>query len=446
MANCDGDVCKFTTKVNLYAGETGYYTFEECGDTLNPTIGLEIGKTYVFDQSDVSNYYHPLGLAYFADGAHDDVDELEPGIAPPGSDSACADFMSCSAPMYFQAGEYLGTYSNDAMFANVTEGEDDFGLDHYEPQFFYPLPEWTSLGPFSVSLKFDDKDFGQDIFYFCHVSNLGHNVVYSNIRTPGFGHTNQSTYIYIPRDYLLTYNLTFLDSSHAMHPRHHKQIHQFMTGRIKLLKDGEPVQPDANLPAIPYQYDEPGQYDKFCGTHGLGDFQLPHDQCPEKFVCGVPEGNPELSRFASCIDSMDCHMVQGMTTGVKANSATALFLHQMIPHHQNAVNMAKALLKTGTLDCANMEDETDDCTLEVILREIINNQNKQIQDMRGLLESNGWPETDDCKVDILGSVSKNGDYGVSVAAPENSGTSASTKPFLTSATLLFVGAMGFTVI
>ena len=241
---------------------------------------------------------------------------------------------------------------------------------------------------------------------------------------------------------ICSHNLTFRDT---IHPHHFKQIHQFMTGRIKLLKDGEPVQPDANLPAIPYEYDQSGKFDEMCGTHGLDAFQLPHDECPEKFVCDVPSDNAELALFASCIDSMDCHMVHGMTTGVSANSATALFLHQMIPHHQNAVNMAKALLKHGHLDCANMEDETDDCTLEVILREIINNQNKQIQDMRGLLESHGWPETDDCKVDILGSVSKNGDYGVSVAAPENSGTSASTKPFLASATLLFVGALGSTV-
>lgn len=33
--------------------------FEECGDTVNPTIGLEIGQTYTFLQTDRSNYYHP---------------------------------------------------------------------------------------------------------------------------------------------------------------------------------------------------------------------------------------------------------------------------------------------------------------------------------------------------------------------------------------------------
>ena len=32
------------------------------------------------------------------------------------------------------------------------------------------------------------------------------------------------------------------------------------------------------------------------------------------------------------------------------------FIHQMIPHHQNAVNMAKALLKTNTLDSTDEDD------------------------------------------------------------------------------------------
>jgi hypothetical protein len=38
--------------------------------------------SYFSNQSqDITNYYHPLGLAYYPDGAHDDVDELEPGVS-----------------------------------------------------------------------------------------------------------------------------------------------------------------------------------------------------------------------------------------------------------------------------------------------------------------------------------------------------------------------------
>ena len=48
----------------------GYITFEECGDMINPTLGLELGTTYIFDQSDISNFSHPLGFSYFPDGGH----------------------------------------------------------------------------------------------------------------------------------------------------------------------------------------------------------------------------------------------------------------------------------------------------------------------------------------------------------------------------------------
>lgn len=45
------------------------------------------------------------------------------------------------------------------------------------------------------------------------------------------------------------------------------------------------------------------------------------------------------------IDSTNCTW-SGMTTSVKeSESEVALFLHQMIPHHQNAVNMAKGKLE-----------------------------------------------------------------------------------------------------
>ena len=60
-ANCAADkvtgkeVRKFTTKVNLYAGELGYYQFEECGDATNTVISLEVGKTFEFVQKDPSS-------------------------------------------------------------------------------------------------------------------------------------------------------------------------------------------------------------------------------------------------------------------------------------------------------------------------------------------------------------------------------------------------------
>ena len=141
-----------------------------------------------------------------------------------------------------------------------------------------------------------------------------------------------------------------------------------MTGRIKLLKNGVPVNA-TDAPPIEYEYDVPGEFDKKCGTFGLDEFQLPNAECPDKFVCLDDSLNdPALVNFAECIEAMDCAMVAGMTTKYSAASPVALFIHQMIPHHQNAVNMAKVLLNQNVLKCDDITNEEDaDCILEVRL-------------------------------------------------------------------------------
>ena len=133
----------------------GYFTFEECGDMTNPTLGLELGETYLFVQRDRSNWFHPMGFSYFPDGAHADKDELEPTITQTGSN--CAETFSCPTPRYFKNGVFLGEV-----------GTENFGLDNYEPDFFLS-PDWYA-GFYSVELTFDDEDYKKDFFYFCHVS------------------------------------------------------------------------------------------------------------------------------------------------------------------------------------------------------------------------------------------------------------------------------------
>ena len=81
-------------------------------------------------------------------------------------------------------------------------------------------------------------------------------------------------------------------------------IHQFMTGRIKLLRDGEPIQKDVNLPEIGYEYNKPAEHDQICGTYGAHEFQLPHNECPTEFVCDVPADNQGLVQFSQCIVSV----------------------------------------------------------------------------------------------------------------------------------------------
>ena len=54
--------------------------------------------------------------------------------------------------------------------------------------------------------------------------------------------------------------------------------------------------------------------------------------------------------------ALDCHMNYNMKSILANSDPIVTFIHQMIPHHQNAVNMAKALLKTNTLDSTDEDD------------------------------------------------------------------------------------------
>lgn len=351
LADCSSGVCTFTFTYNHYASELGYYTVEECNkggeEIVMPTLGIQKGVTYHFVQSNLHNWYHPLGFAYYPDGEHDDQIELEPGQQPPTSSSDCEESMTCPAPMYFLNGNYLGSYSNNADLVPVTTGEEDFGLDNYEPDFFIPVETWYENGDYSVYLKYDDMEMSQDIFYFCH-------------------------------------------------------IHQYVSGRIKFVDDaGKPLYPE-NTPDMPYEYESPSSYDKTCGTYGLSEFQLPHEECAPKYVCDRPLENPILHKYGGCIDSMNCAMQVGMSTYAAEEDPIALFNHMMIPHHQNAVNMAKSLYKTGEIDCADEDiaEETDDCTMYRIIMDIMNGQNKQIQLMQDVLEDKGYELIANCDVKI----------------------------------------------
>jgi uncharacterized protein (DUF305 family) len=198
----------------------------------------------------------------------------------------------------------------------------------------------------------------------------------------------------MPRAFVLTIFSLFFVTTNCL------QIHKYMAGRIKLLKGGLPINED-DVPAFEVSYVPPGPFDQQCGTYGLDAFQLPNPVCPDRFVCGAEEQDEELQAFADCIDAMDCHMLSGMTTGVKASNEAALFIHQMIPHHQNAVNMAKALLKSGKVVCDDLTNEdSQDCILERILREIVNGQNHQIQLMNAYLEAKEYLATDNCVVEV----------------------------------------------
>jgi hypothetical protein len=117
-------------------------------------------------------------------------------------------------------------------------------------------------------------------------------------------------------------------------------IHRYFGGRIKLLRGGALVHPE-ELPVLSRVPPPPSSYDLECGTYGLvsapvddpetwphsmeGEYTTPHAECPHTFVC-----EEEKSKFATCLDAINCHMFNGMTTN-ENNGEKALFLHHMIP-------------------------------------------------------------------------------------------------------------------
>lgn len=319
--------CIFTAELDYYASETGYFKFQECGDVHQPTLEMEQGVTYKFVQNDDTNWMHPLGFAYYPDGAHSEVDELEPGISQ-STGSSCASDNTCQAPRYFINGQFSGTtYDNTA---NPAVGGEDFGLDVFEPTFLKGRDEWKEIRDagtgYEVQLTITDMAFNADVFYFCHV-------------------------------------------------------HTKMSGRIVIVNaEGQPVNPNPNTPSLGYDYHVPSEFDKQCGTYDTGEYTKESGKCPGGNFMFCDDMETKDTTFSKCMYALDCHMQHGMRTKLSPDPVAA-FMHQMIPHHQNAVNMAKLLLKTG-LD-ASKDPEGD---VELMLHEIINGQNKQITMMRGWLE------------------------------------------------------------
>ena len=67
-----------------------------------------------------------------------------------------------------------------------------------------------------------------------------------------------------------------------------------------------------------------------------------------------------------------------------AQDELALFMHQMIPHHANAVNMAKYLVKEGDARRAS-DPHYLSRELKDMLYNIVNSQNYQIHQMEAYL-------------------------------------------------------------
>jgi len=289
-------------ELNEFASETGLYTVTgKSGavcDGVSPKLHLNKGQTYAFHQTHISNWYHPVGFAYEPGGAHFDLPEVE--------------------------GEGLQYYVNDVA---VTDDESGFGLDGYEPLFFYPQEAWSNY-TFKVDLTVPDVT---SFYYFCHI----HSTMSAMIEVKGA--TNNAT-----------------------SPTKHDQYF---------------IAP----PTISAR-------DEMCGTVGLETFMdtetFTHKTCDGKsFLCGDMKAGSE--NFNECLERIDCKMHHDMAVHTD-NDPVATFMRQMIPHHANAVSMAKVLKKAETMAGRELTDEVAE-----LVRSIINVQNHQIQTMQGILDGLG---------------------------------------------------------
>ena len=129
--NVDCDLSSSTNielKWHPYASEWGLYSVKGDAGTANeiecegasPKLHLNQGQKYTFVQNDVSNWYHPVGFSYEPGGAHNDCRIDNSGECPELD------------------GSHL-QYKVDGK--NAEDG--DFGLDAYEPLFFFPQEEWV---------------------------------------------------------------------------------------------------------------------------------------------------------------------------------------------------------------------------------------------------------------------------------------------------------------
>jgi len=319
----------------------GYFRFAECGAVDSPTLGVYPNVVTTFYQHDSSNWYHPLGFAYLPDGLHksngNDERELDAGVTKTGSD--CALKNTCMAPMYFLnatatgVDTYLGgNYTNmpELVKANKDGDDNDFGLDgigKYEESFSQTsLDHWTAMGHWSAKLKWTDTAYTKDLFYFCH-------------------------------------------------------IHDNMSGRIKLLKaDGSnDVVQYADDPPLGYKYESVSAWDASCGTNHLDHFAHNPMCAVTNYLCqqGVDTtdndnedksrrlsieverrlaANTKSRKFDECLAAMDCAMHHDMKRYSHPTNPAATFVYQMIPHHINAINMAKSLLSLNYLECDEAEE------------------------------------------------------------------------------------------
>jgi len=339
-APCTPATTTLAMKWNAYASEWGAYEITGCNG-VNPKLQLTAGTTYTFDQSDATNWYHPVGFAYIAGGAHTQC--------PAGSGAECPEVGGVSEASGSTSGASTLQYYVDNVA--VTSDESGFGLDAYEPEFFNSQGWWGErTNPYQVTLAIPADASYTRLYYFCHI----HGGMSAEIEITGSTATTT----------------TVIDAGSLPSGMTEADAIAVYTGIVT-----------ADQATI-------ATFDETCGTHNSASFATNAMCASKNFLCGDGATTP----FADCLKAIDCQMHHDMAISVPSTTTSrfATFARQMIPHHQNAVAMAKILTKLGAASdypAAGTEDQ-DQAWAEGLAREIINVQNFQIQSMQGWLETN----------------------------------------------------------
>jgi uncharacterized protein (DUF305 family) len=238
--------------------------------------------------------------------------------------------------------------------AAVTTDASGFGLDAYEPLFFNSQDYWgaqNTLHAYQATLTIPANATYTRVYYFCHV----HAGMSAEIEIVGSSATSTTTL-----------NAAVLggeteSSALAIYTNIHASEQRALS-----------------------------TFDAACGTHATSAFDPSgsHSTCANKhFLCGAGS----TGAFEQCLVAVDCQMHHDMAVSVTPSTSTfATFARQMIAHHQNAVAMSKVLARhhvAADYPAAGTEDQ-DMAWAQGLIRNIINVQNFQIQQMQAWLDAN----------------------------------------------------------
>jgi hypothetical protein len=156
--------CAFTMIIDPFASDTGYWTFAECPGTVQPTLEMERGVEYTFNQNHPSNWMHPVAFAYHPDASFHGKDMLAPDVTQ--TQCPCPFTKSCQAPRYFMGSKDLSKKATLDL---------NYGRKAYEDAFRSRHAAWfagrNSHGTdgYRVKLTLFETGGSKDIFYFCAV-------------------------------------------------------------------------------------------------------------------------------------------------------------------------------------------------------------------------------------------------------------------------------------